>query len=290
VKPPPLTYFAPSTVEEAVGLLERFGDEAKIIAGGQSLVPLLNMRLARPAALIDINRISALDSITVDDSALVVGAGVTTRTLERHPAVGERLPVLVELAKWVGHPQIRNRGTVCGSIVHADPAAELPAGALALDAVVTVAGPRGRRDIAVQDFYLGYMATALGPDELVTQVRFPIPPPGTGWSVQEVARRHGDFAVVGAIALLRIAEGRVGSASIVSFGVGGRPLRFPEVEAALIGEPPGDALFAQAAEGFTQLVEPDDDIHASAEFRREVAGVLVRRALEEALRRATGGS
>ncbi|MCC6382759.1 MAG: xanthine dehydrogenase family protein subunit M [Dehalococcoidia bacterium] len=290
MKPAPFTYFAPTSIEETIGLLQRYGDEAKILAGGQSLVPLLNMRLARPTALIDINRIPRLDEIVTEDDAIVVGARVTERQLERHPVVAERLPLLVALVKLIGHPQIRNRGTVCGSIAHGDPSAELPAGALALDATVTVTGPTGERTIAVDDFYLGYLATALAGDEMMTQVRFPIPAAGTGWSVQEVARRHGDFALVGAVALVRVEGGRIAATNVVSFGTGGRPLRFPEVEAKLVGSVPGEALFSEAAEAITELLDPDDDVHASAAYRRQVAGVLVRRALEEALRRCEGGS
>lgn len=290
MKPAPFAYFAPTSIEEAVGLLQRYGDEAKILAGGQSLVPLLNMRLARPTALIDINRIPALDGIAVEDGAVTVGARVTERQLERHPAVVDQLPLLVALLKLIGHPQIRNRGTVCGSIAHGDPSAELPAGALALNAEVTATGPSGSRTIAIDDFYLGYLATELAADEIVTQVRFPIPPAGTGWSVQEVARRHGDFALVGAVALLRVEAGTIAAASVVSFGTGGRPLRFPEVEERLAGSAPSETLFSEAAEAVSELVDPDDDVHASAAYRRQVAGVLARRALEEALARSEGGS
>jgi len=204
MKPPPFEYEAPSTVEEVVALLQQHDGEAKIIAGGQSLMPLLNMRFARPSALIDLGRLTDLDYIREENGALAIGAMTTKRSIERSELVKSRQPLLHASTTWIAHPQIRNRGTVGGSMAQADPAAEYPAVALALDAEFVIVGPDGRRSVAASDFFVTYLTTALEENEVLTEIRVPVLPERTGWSIQELARRHGDFAMVGAVATLGI--------------------------------------------------------------------------------------
>jgi carbon-monoxide dehydrogenase medium subunit len=290
MKPVAFKYAAPTTTQAAVEVLSRYGADAKAMAGGQSLMPLLNMRLARPAVVVDLNRIQQLNYIRPTDGGIAIGALTRQRRLEDDPLVTTRVPLLAAAAKWIGHPQIRNRGTIVGSIAHADPAAELPAAALALDAELTAVGPHGARTLSPDDLYLGYLVTSLEPDELLTEVRFPAMPAGAGWSIQEVARRHGDFALVGVIAVLTLDRDRVGEARLTYFGLAGRAVRLPDVEGMLAGTVPSETLFAQAATQASAVLDADDDIHASAEYRRTVAGVLTRRALREALSRAKRGA
>jgi CO/xanthine dehydrogenase FAD-binding subunit len=288
MKPPSFEYAAPATVAEAVALLQRYDGEAMVLAGGQSLMPLLNMRFARPAALIDLNRIAGLDTIREEAGQIVLGAMVTKRQVERSELVATRQPLLHAATRWIAHPQIRNRGTVGGSMAQADPAAEYPAVAVALGAELCVTGPEGERRIAAADFFVTYLTTDLAEHELLTEIRVPVLPERTGWAIQEVARRHGDFAMVGAVVTLALdPSGRCGDARVVLFGVGPVPLRATAAEAVLRGQAPDRALFeaaATAAEG--QVEEPIADVHASAEYRRHLAAVLTRRSLEEAAGRA----
>lgn len=249
-------------------------------------MPLLNMRLARPRALVDLNRVAELSYVTVSDGGLAIGAMTRQRTLEDHPLVAQHLPLLAELAGWIAHPQIRSRGTVGGSIAHADPAGELPAAALALDAELTVMSARGTRTLSTDELLLGYLDTSLAPDEILTEVRFPGFPPETGWSIQEIARRKGDFALVGVVAVVTMDQARIRSARLAYFGVGGRPVRIPAVERVLEGQVPSEQVFGMAAREASAAVEPDDDVHATAAYRRSVAGTLTRRALREAIDRA----
>ncbi|UCE87240.1 MAG: xanthine dehydrogenase family protein subunit M [Deltaproteobacteria bacterium] len=288
MKPAPFEYFAPETVDEAVALLAEHGDEAKILAGGQSLMPLLNMRLARPAALVDATKVAGLDAIRETRRGLVIGAMTSKRTVERSALVRERQPLLHAATLLIAHPQIRNRGTVGGSLAHADPAAEYPAVAVALDAELTARGPRGERRIAAADFFVSYLTTALEPAELLTEVRFPTFGDGTGWACQEIARRHGDFAMAGvAVTLKRGRRGRCADARVVLFGVGPAPVRARAAEQLLVGEAPGETLFAEAGRSAGEAIdEPLSDVHASAEYRRHLAQVLTRRGLAEAAARA----
>jgi carbon-monoxide dehydrogenase medium subunit len=287
MKPPSFEYAAPATVREAVALLEQHGGEAKILAGGQSLMPLLNMRFARPSALIDLNQVAGLDEIREQDGRLVIGAMVTKRAIERSALVERHQPLLHAATRWIAHPQIRNRGTIGGSMAHADPAAEYPAVAVALDAEFGVVGPDGERSVAAADFFITYLTTALEELDVLTEVRVPVLPAKTGWSIHEHARRHGDFATVGvAITLTLDSDGRCGEARIVLFGVGPTPLRATAAEQALAGEAPGEALFAAAAKKLhEQIDEPISDVHASAEYRRHLAEVVTRRGLAEAAAR-----
>jgi carbon-monoxide dehydrogenase medium subunit len=284
MKPAPFAYFDPSTVEEAVSLLEQQGSEAKLIAGGQSLVPLLNMRLARPTAVIDLNRIDGLSYIREDDGWLAIGAMTRQREVERSELVRTKQPVLYAATKLIAHPQIRNRGTIGGSLAHADPAAEYPALALALGAELRARGPEGERRIAADDFFVTYLTTALEPSEVVTEVRVPVLAARTGWSVLELSRRHGDFALAGVVALLTLAQnGTIEDGRVVLFGVAATPLRATAAEAMLRGERPGEQLFAETGRAASAAVEDGlSDVHASAEYRKHLVSVLTRRALAEA--------
>jgi len=286
VKPAAFEYHTPRTVDEAVALLARYGEEGKVLAGGQSLVPLMNMRLARPANIIDINRIDALAYLRRERGVLRLGALTRQRAAERSPIIAQHCPILRDALRLVGHAQIRNRGTVGGSIAHADPAGELTAILLALDGEVTVRGPKRTRVIAAADLFVTYLTTSLDPHELLIEVRFPLPPEGAGWSWMEIARRHGDFALAGVGVVLAVRRGRIAEARIGLTGVGPTPVRAAQAERGLVGQPPSTALWAEAAEAVRGAVEPDGDIHASAEYRKHVAGVLTLRALQEAYERA----
>jgi carbon-monoxide dehydrogenase medium subunit len=291
MKPPPFDYADPRTLGEAVGLLERHEGEAKVLSGGQSLVPLLNMRLARPALLVDLAKVPGLDYVREADGALAIGAMTRQRTVELSPLVATRHPLLHAATRLIAHPQNRNQGTVGGSLAHADPAAELPAVALAVGATLRAVGPAGERTLDVADFFVTYLTTALAPAEILIEARFPTLPARTGWSVMEVQRRHGDFALAGAIATLTLdGGGRCAAARLVLFGVGATPLRAGGAESLLLGEPPDAALFARAAERASEdLDEPLSDVHASAAYRRDLARVLARRAFAEAAERAADG-
>lgn len=284
MKPARFEYFDPGTLAEAVALRQEHGDESAVLAGGQSLMPMLNMRLARPAVVIDINRVEDSAYVRAWDGGVAIGMTTRQRVLTREPAIAERFPLLAEAARYIGHPQIRNRGTICGSLAHADPAAELPAVAVALDAELVAAGPSGTRIIPADDFFVTMYTTSLEPTEILSEVRFPAPPAGMAWSCMEVSRRHGDFALVGAIAGLAVDRSRnaITAARLVYFGVGPRPLRIQEAEQALVGQPPGDAAFTAAAALVSEGVDPHDDLHASKAYRRSVAGVLARRTLAQA--------
>jgi carbon-monoxide dehydrogenase medium subunit len=284
VKPAPFDYADPNSLEETLGLLAQYGDDAKVLAGGQSLVPMLNLRLARPSMVIDINRIIDLDEIAVVSASLHVGALVRQRALERWTAA--KAPLLTEALRRIGHTAIRARGTVVGSLVHADPAAELPALFLCCEGTLTVLGPEGRRDIPAADLYVGPLTTSLRPDELALASRWPLPPPHAGWGFHEVARRHGDFALVGAAALVTTRAGRVESARIAVFGAGPTPTRAEEAERLLHDEAPGGEVIDAAAAAAAHGLDPAADLHASADYRRRVAATLVGRALRDAFGRA----
>jgi carbon-monoxide dehydrogenase medium subunit len=284
MKPAPFDYSAARSVAEAVETLARHGDGAKVLAGGQSLVPMLNMRLARPAVLVDVNGIAELDYVRESDGALAVGALARQRRLERW--AGARLPLLAEALRCVGHAAIRNRGTVAGSLAHADPASELPALLLCCDGAVTARRAAGERRIPAGDLFRAPLMTTLEPDELLTEVRFTRPPADAGWGFAEVARRHGDFALVGAAALLWCGPGgRVAGARLALFGVGGTPVRSAVAESALVGEEPTLPRLREAARAAAAALSPDADLHATAAYRRQVAAVLAERTLAAALGR-----
>jgi aerobic carbon-monoxide dehydrogenase medium subunit len=284
VKPPKFDYHAPRTVDEAVALLARYGGDAKVLAGGQSLMPMLNFRLARPAALVDVNRIPALAYIREDDGTVAFGALTRQRTIEFSPVVAARLPLLREATRWVGHLPIRSRGTIGGSIAHADPSAEYPAVLTALDGEVVVQGPRGRRSVKAGDLFETYLTTTLAPEELVVEVRLPAMPAGAGFAFEEFARRHGDFAIVGIAAMIvRGAGGRCAAARLATAGAGPVPVRLRAAEEILEREGLGEAAIEGAAARAAELVRPDSDVHASADYRRHLTRVLTSRAIKRAL-------
>lgn len=290
MKPPPFEYVAATSVEQALDALAEHGDEAKLLAGGQSLVPLLAFRLARPAVLVDLNGIDGLGGISLEDGTLVLGATARERKVERHPGLAERCPMVVEAISHIGHVAIRNRGTVGGSLVHADPAAEWPALAVALDAELDVTSRRGTRTIPASEFFLSYFTTVVEPDEVLTQIRVPLPNGRTGSAFLELARRHGDFALAGVGALVTLDDdGAASDVRLGLIGVGDRPVRASGAEAALHGRVPDDDAVAEAAEAVASEIEPSGDIHASADYRRHLATVLTRRALAAAVGRARGG-
>ena len=286
MKPPPFAYHDPTSVAEAVDLLQRYGGDAKVLAGGQSLMPLLNFRLSYPAALVDINRITALSYIQHEAGQLRVGALTRQRTLEFSALVREHLPLLYEATTLVGHLPIRTRGTLGGSLAHADPAAEYPAAATALEAELVVQGSKGQRILRPEEFFVSYLTTALAPDEVLVEVRFPTPPPTSGWAFAEFARRHGDFALVGIAALLDSEGERCRRARLATAGVGPTPLRLRAAEQILEQGGLTEQSIEAAAVRAAELVEPDSDLHASAEFRRHLTRVLTRRALRRARARS----
>jgi aerobic carbon-monoxide dehydrogenase medium subunit len=289
VKPAPFEYVAPESLEEATSLLGEYGEVGKILAGGQSLGPLLNMRLASPEILIDINRVEELSYIRQRDGHLEIGALARQRTVERSPAIPRKWPLISEAIPYVGHLTLRNRGTVCGSIAHADPAAELPAVATALDAELRILGSEGERTVPADDFFVSYMTTNLEPDELLAEVRFPLPQPRTGHAWFEIARRHGDYALVGMAAVLTLREDNIcDAARLVYTGVAPVPLDARDAAELLVGEQPSEELFAEVAEQAARASEPGSDVHASAGYRRHLVGVLTRRALGKALEGARG--
>jgi carbon-monoxide dehydrogenase medium subunit len=285
MKPARFTYHAPVTLTDALGLLAHYGDDAKILAGGQSLMPILNFRLARPANLIDANGIGDLAAVEngAANGGLVLGAMVRQRALERSALVCARCPLITQALPYVGHPQIRNRGTLGGSLAHADPAAELPAVMVALDASFTLRKSNGARVVKAEDFFLGQLSTVLEPDEMLVRIDIPASPEQTGSSLQEVAMRLGDFALGGVATTLSLGRaGTIARARIVCFGVGERPSRQTEAEQSLVGARPAADAFAEAGRIVAARVEPTGDIHASASYRKRLAGILTHRALAAA--------
>ncbi len=283
MKPPKFDYHAPKTVDEALALLTRYDGEAKILAGGQSLMPLLNFRLSRPAALVDLNRIPALAYIKEVDGSVRFGAMTRQRAIEFSPVVARRLPLLTEATRWVGHLPIRTRGTIGGSIAHADPSAEYPAVLTALDGEVVARGPKGERVLKPRDFFQTYLTTSLAADEILTEVRLPATPAGAGYAFEEFARRHGDFAIIGIAAVIVREGSRCTMARLATAGAGPIPVRLRAAEEILEREGLGDDALARAAAKAQELVQPDGDIHASADYRRHLTGVLTGRAVKRAL-------
>jgi CO/xanthine dehydrogenase FAD-binding subunit len=289
LKPPRFAYHDPATVEEALDLLGAHGEAAKPLAGGQSLVPLLNFRLASPENLIDLNRIGALAGIHRSGGMLRIAAMTRQAAMERSQIVAEGWPLLTEALTYVAHAQIRNRGTVGGSAAHADPAAELPVAFTALDARFTARSRRGSRTIPAREFFLTHLTTALEPDELLTQIEVDPVPSRTGSAFVEFARRHGDFALGGAAAVVTVDEsGTCVRASIALLGAAPTPIRAEEAERGLIGSTIDDAAAEAAAGRAIAGISPTGDIHGSAEYRRELCGVMVRQALTAAAARSSG--
>lgn len=295
MKPAPFEYAAPRSLDEALDLLASADQDTKILAGGQSLIPLLNMRLSSPKRLVDLGRVNELAYVAECDDGYAIGAMTRQSALERDARVATDLPLLAEAVGYVGHPQIRNRGTVGGSIAHGDPAAELPAVAVCLDARLTIRGSRGMRTLDARDLYLGYLATTLTPDELLTEAWFPKAPPHTGYAWLEFARRHGDYAIAGVGVSVTLNADVVTEARVVVTGVDATPVRASAAEAILVGSHVGgDRLEAgplrEAVEALRSVIDPTTDVQATAAYRRHLAGVLAERALHTAGQRARHGA
>lgn len=287
LKMPRFEYHEPDTIDEALALLAEHGDEAKVLAGGQSLIPLLAMRLARPTQVIDINDVAGLGEIEERGDRVVFGATVRERAAERSSVVQSRLPLLAEALPFIGHAAIRTRGTIGGTVAHADASAEIPCVVAALDGEVLVRSASGERVIAAADFFQGHFTTALADEECVVEVRVPVPDPSAGFAFQEIARRHGDFALVGVAAMLTLdAGGLIADSRISLMGVADVPYRARAAEAALVGSAPSTESFATAAQAAVADIRPATDVHGSAAYRTQLATVIVRRALTTAGARA----
>lgn len=290
MKPAPFLYRAPTSVEEAVGLIEELGDGGRILAGGQSLLPLMNYRLARPETLIDINSVQELDYIRVDDGDLTIGACARQSVLEQSREAAELTPLLVEAAGYVAHPSVRNRGTVAGSVAYADPASELPAAVLAMDGEMVVTGSNGQRAVSAADFFRGPYTNACTPEELLIGIRLTQWPAGTGHAFLEFQRKHGSYALMGAAILVQVDGEKIERAAIALCGVAETPVRAREAENLLLGNVPTTGVFEEAAEKAVADLQPLPDVKGSAEYRRKLARVYVRRGLDLAIKRAKGES
>lgn len=288
MKPAAFEYFRPRSLDEALALLAEHGGDAKPLAGGQSLIPAMNFRLATPAVLVDLNGISELSYINNDAGDIRIGGMTRQRTVERSALVSHRVPLIAETMPHIAHPAIRNRGTVGGSLAHADPAAELPAVMLALNARFTVSSQAGTREVEADDFFVGLFTTAVQPGELLTDIRIPPAPSHSGCAFQEISRRHGDFALVGVAAVVSLdAAGNCADARIALLSVGDRPMRAVEAAKTLTGQRPSVESIAAAADAAaTKDIDPSSDIHASTRYRRHLAKVLTRRVLTRAFERA----
>ena len=289
MKPPPFTYHDPRTIPEVLDLLAE-KDNARLLSGGQSLMPMLNMRYVLPDDVIDLNRVGGLSGIEAANGSLDIAGMTRQRDIEFSDVVASRCPIMTEAILQVGHRQTRNRGTLGGSLAHLDPSAELPAVAMALDATIHVESKRGKRDIAMADFPAGYMTPSIELDEMVTGATFPLWEEGHGYAFIEFARRHGDFAIVSAGALMTTdGAGKVDRISIVVSGVGPSPLRCTDAERMILGQTPELELFREAAET-ARAFDAMEDIHAPSSYRQHLAAVLSRRALEKAQTRLGGSN
>ena len=279
MKPAPFAYARASSLEDALALLAEYGDRAKRLAGGQSLMATLNMRLSAPEILVDLNRVAGLSGIEEDGDSIRIGAMTRHSDIADSPLIAKHAPLIAAAMQHVAHPAIRNRGTLGGSIAFADPAAELPACAVALEAKMTIAGKSGTRTVAAADFFKGLYETAIGPGEILTAVS--IPKIGAGWTsgFLELARRHGDYAIIGLCAHAEISGGTFGDARLVFFGAGDRPVSAPKTAALLKGERWSDKLAEMLATSLKQELDPPTDLNADGPMRRHLAGVLVRRTL-----------
>ena len=287
MKPVAFDYFAPRSVAETLELLGQHGEEGKLLAGGQSLVPLMNFRLVRPSALIDLNRVPDLNYIRENNGWLEIGAMTRDRDLEESPLVREKCGLLALASSWIGHAQIRNRSTIGGGAAHNDPAGEIPTVLLGLDAKILIGNQSGEiREEAAGDFFITYLTTILGPTDLLTGFRVPIHPPGSGFAVREFARRRGDFAMAGSMALVTMSGETCAEASVALMGVGSTAIKAGKTCELLLGSKPTSALIAEGAKQAREEADPDDDIHATATFRRDLIESLTQAALTEAFQNA----
>ncbi len=286
--PAPFEYLAPRSLEEALRLLERHGDEARLLAGGQSLLPLMKLRMAAPRYLVALGRIRALRYIRDEGERVAIGALATHTDIETSETLRRRCPLLAETAAEIGDLQVRNRGTLGGSLAHADPAADYPAAVLALDAELVASSSAGTRTIAAGDFFVDMMTTRLRPGEILTEVRLPVLPRGSGWAYRKLHQPASGFALVGVAVRVRLEQGRLAEAAIGVTGLAPRPFRATAAEQVLLGRRPAAKLVAEAAAHVADGVEPLADLHASADYRRAAAIAYARQALEAALARAQG--
>ncbi|GHH99252.1 FAD binding domain-containing protein [Neobacillus kokaensis] len=287
MKPAVFDYHSPADLEEALRLLDEFGYDAKIMSGGQSLIPMMNMRLARPQVIIDINNISELSYIQVTDSVIKIGGLTRHYQVEESKEIERVCPLLTEGMKLIGHSQIRSRGTIGGSIVHADPTAELPVMMTLLGAEFTLASPDGKRTVTTDEFFLTYLTTTIDMNEILVSIDIPIPSTRTGYAIDEFTLRKGDFAIVLAAASVTLSEdGTIASASLCLGGVDGVPVLLEEVTEGMIGQVPSTELIAESCEQIADLVEPEPDIHASSEYRKDLCITYAKRVLERAAERA----
>lgn len=290
MKPAAFDYVRAATISHAVDVLASSGGEGKVIAGGQSLMPMINFRMVRPSVLVDINRIPGLDRIEERGDRLHIGALVRHRITASDPVIGRHLPLLHAVMENVAHLTVRNRGTFCGSVCHADPAAEMPMITLLLNGGVHVASPRGERVVPARNFLLSSLTTELDDDEMVTGIEVDTLPPGTGWGFEEFARRHGDYALAAVVATMERRDGRARNLRVAVMGVGDTAARLPGVEAMLEGQVvDGDAI-AGAVERLRADIEPNSDLNGSADYRRHLAGVLAARVFRAAWARTEGGA
>jgi len=290
MKPAPFEYHAPDSLEQALDLMSQTAGESKILAGGQSLVPAMNFRIVQPGVLIDLNRVRELSYICEDGNLIRVGAMARERHLEFDPVIARHTPLLAEAVPFIAHPQIRNRGTIGGSLVNADPAAELPVLMLALSARLKAKSVSGERWIEAHDFFAGMFSTALAPDEILVEIELPFMPPRTGWSFMEVAPRAGDYALMGLAALVTLDEdGKCRTAKLVYLNAGDGPIDAKEAAGMLAGEMLNDSLIESvAAIASEKEIDPFGNVHTSPEFQRHLANVLTRKALRQAVQRAGG--
>jgi carbon-monoxide dehydrogenase medium subunit len=284
-------YHSPRTVDEAIALLQKLGPEAKLLSGGQSLIPMMKLRLVSPEHIVDINRIPGLDYISEADGHLRIGALAREHELESSDAVKSKFPILNDTAKVIADPLVRSQATICGNLAHGDPANDHPATMLALGATVVATGPNGQREIAIDDFFPGLFTTALEPEEILTEIKIPFPPPRSGGAYLKLERKVGDFATAGVAVQIALDEaGACKSAGIGLTNVGMTPIKAKQAEASLVGKQLDDATIQQAAELAASASEPMDDLRGSAEYKRDLVRVLTARALTTALNRAKGGA
>ena len=290
MKPCAFDYFAPTSVDEVMELMQRYGDHAKILAGGQSLVPIMNFRLARPDVLIDINGVKELEYFREEEDHVVIGALVRERDIELAPLIQQRCPLLSKAISHIGHATIRNRGTIGGSLAHGDPSAEIPTAICALDGTIRAIGPDGESTFKPDEFFLTYLTTSLDPSQIVVDVEVPLLPDGTGWSFAELSRRSGDFAIVAvATVLFMDGSGACKEARIALGGVAPTPVRAEAAEEILAGKMLSDALIDEAAKLSVEATDAESDYHASGDYRSAMTEVLVRKSLKDAWEKTRRG-
>ncbi len=284
-------YFSPRTLDEAIGLLQKLGPEAKLLSGGQSLIPMMKLRIVSPQHIVDINRIPGLDYVTESDGHLKIGALAREHQLESSDVINTKLPILADTAKFIADPLVRSQATVCGNLAHGDPANDHPATMLALGATVVATGPKGQREIPIADFFPGLFTTALEPEEILTEIKIPLPPAKSGGAYLKLERKVGDFATAGVAAQITLDDaGNCAKAGIGLTNVGMTPIKATKTEAFLAGKKLDEATIKQAAETAASESQPTDDIRGSAEYKRDLVRVLTARALTRALDRAKGGA